>query len=261
METLIAVDNNYYTVDFLLNAVKHYKEFLSTANIPSLNDDIWKEIMLKSTSNTLKTLCLTHKVCYKIYINMNFWIDKFAHDSLPPLIVMKRYKVGKHKIHVPSSMRKLPEINKYVLAYNKMFSYHAVARKFANNMMIAKKKCKLSVSWFQVDIEYIDTSLWLPQIMIKYIMNDLDNRSILAFGYKEKKFYMQLNKDVEESEERLEKNKPLKMYISKQEFIYYFTLMLYYESDYEYFDIGDVLRVDDLLRGTKKIKSIFPKWI
>lgn len=135
--TFITLNNTVYTVDFLLNTVKHYNEHLNKTNTPTLNEDIWKEIMLRSASKTLKNLCLTHKICHVIYTTMQFWKDKFTHDSLPPLIVLKKYKVGKHRINVPS-MKKLPKINEYILSYNKMFSYRNIAIKFANNMIITK---------------------------------------------------------------------------------------------------------------------------
>lgn len=256
METFITVNNTEYTVEFLLNAVKHYNEHLNKLNTPPLNEDIWKEIMLRSTSNTLKNLCLAHKICHGIYTNMTFWKDKFAHDSLPPLIVMKKYKVGNHHINVISSMNKLPKINEYILSYNKMFSYRMIAIKFANNMQIAKKRI---LSYYQADIEYIGQALWLPRKMIKYVMDEKYNDCILGFGYKKKKFYMEMTKDVEEDELSDEENKPIKKHLTKKEFIDYFTLMLYYESDYKYFDIGE-LTMDDLLRSTKQAKKVFPHW-
>lgn len=95
--------------------------------------------------------------------------------------------------------------------------------------------------------------------MIKYVMNERYNECIFGFGYKKKKFYMRITKDVEDDEKSDEDNKPISKYLTRKEFVNYFTLMLYYESDYQYFDIGE-LTMDDLLRSTKQVKNIFLNW-
>lgn len=243
-----------YTNEFLRDAINNYKQ-LNTPQPPPLNDDIWMEIMFCSTANTLKNLCLTHKTCHKIYMDKTFWKNKFAHDASPPLIIMtelsSRMKTNPW-VYIPSSMKKLPNINEYVSHYKKMIQFRNIAMNVA--LRIKGKKLYLLAL-----VEAHETLLWLPSIIIDYF---IDNISLCAgelnlyFSFdNEHGFCISVN--------NAQLNNLLRVPVSQNEFIDYFTLLLYYESDYSKFRITDgeyKLNIQDLKRNTDKVKLLFCKF-
>lgn len=249
----IIFEGKEYSNDFLRNAIALYNKFILETNIPSLNKDCWREIMLRSKSNTIRNLCIVNKMCYDIYMSMEFWALLFKYNEIPPLLIYKNYKINGKSINVPTTMKRLPLINKYVLAFDKMYSYYMIAQKLVHHMTLTKK-----ITYLNPDIKNLSKSLWLPEKMIAHIYNIKDvvnDTDDLYLKLIKNKFYLKFDNGVKENR--------VKIHVNKYEFINYLTWMFYYESDYEYFDIDTdkgSLNIDDLFRGTKRIKKIFPTW-
>lgn len=89
---LIYIDDVGYTKEELRVMVNYYKKYVLPSNIPGLNDDTLGEIMIHTTPDTLKSLCLTNKQAYKICLGSEFWQYKFTYDQLPQLVVVRTHK-------------------------------------------------------------------------------------------------------------------------------------------------------------------------
>lgn len=160
METVV-FEGKEYTSDFLRNAIEHYNLLLVIKNIPLLHTDIWREIMLHCSANTLKNLCLTHKISYKLYNGKIFWKDKFDYDALPQLVIYRKYKVGSIYYKTHRKYRK-PNIAK---AYPKMLIFHDIAVQFINTRVLTGQ-----LTYFIVIVKNIDLLFWLPSNIIEYNM-------------------------------------------------------------------------------------------
>lgn len=238
---LLLFENDEYDCNFLRDAIKNYKNIQILQSIPPLNYDMWKEIMLKSSTITLKNLCLANKLCHQIYTDKIFWQDKFHHDSLPLLDI---------KIN----------INKYVVEYSKMLKYRVIAVNIANNMINAKKLTR-----FFVQVKNISKMLWLPSWMIKPITTNYGMKIGLYFGIdtKDNKFYIEINKYICPCDG----SKLFNQYIDYTEFTDIITLLFYYESDDKYFNLQDentdgkgTIEMKDFTEHTRMVKKYFPIW-
>ena len=97
----------------------------------------------------------------------------------------------------------------------------------------------------------IQLALWLPHQMIDYIKNDNQHEISLYFEVKDNYYYIELITQEEEEDEEDEDATNLKIKVSKQEFIKYLTLLLYYEGDSEDFMLSNA---DDINYTFHKLK-------
>ena len=263
IEELIYLEGKAYTKEELIKMVNYYHEHVILPSmIPELNNDIIKEIMFNANAQTLKSLCLTNKAANQYCNDNNFWKDKFQHDHLPNLVIIKKHQAKGHKLEIPSTMKRLPKnIKQWLNAYVLMFSSNQIAIKLVNNIISTN-----IFNYFQVNVD-IQLALWLPKVMIDYIVNDDQHEIDLYFEIKNNKFYLELITQMEEEDEN---TTALKIEVSRQEFINYLTMLLYYQGNDENFGLMEVedeendryLHMKDFkgTKGTKHIKSFFSNW-
>lgn len=231
---LIYLEGTGYTKEELIKMVNYYHQHVTIpSQIPELNNDMMKEIMLNASSNTIKNLCLTNKVTNQICNDKIFWHDKFEHDQLPHLVIIKKHQDAKgNSLQIPSNMKRLPtNVNKWLNAYDKMKRCNEMAIDFVDYILKNKKFTSFTA------IVFIHFSLWLPKNMIDFIVNDSQHEINLYFEVKNNKFNMELIKQIEEDE--IDEEYRVKMKLSQKEFIYYLTLLFYYEGDDEEFGIEE----------------------
>lgn len=252
----IYINNVAYTEEELIKMVNYYHEHVTNVSkIPKINNDIMKEILLRGTSNTIKNLCLTDTTYKKICSDNAFWHDKFEHDQLPQLVIIKTHKHKGHDLQIPRTMKYLPKtINKWMIAYDKMLKSHNIAVKLVDNILDTKEFTEFT------PVIDIHMALWLPKAMIDYVNNDDSHEINLYFEITDDKFYLELITSEEEDSED-ENASSLKLQLSKTEFINYLTLLLYYQGDDEDFmlsDGDDVSYFKDDLLNTGLMKKKFP---
>lgn len=212
-----------YTEDELIKMVNYYHRHVTNiVKIPQLNNDMMKEILLHSTSKIIKNLCLTNKVFKEFCNDKTFWYDKFDHDQLPQLVIIKKHEHMGHKLTIPKEMKQLPKnINQWIMAYDKMTQCHNIAIKLIDN--IIKEKIFTEFNAASSDVHM---SLWLPKSMIDYVMNDDRHEILLYFEITDNNFYLELITS-EETSDSDEDSSRLKLKVSKKDFIMYLTLLFY----------------------------------
>jgi hypothetical protein len=257
---LIYLEDVGYTTEDLIKMVNYYKENVTIPNLPTLNNNINK-ILLNADTNALKNLCLTNKLSYNICVDTQFWKDKFIHNDLPQLVIVSTYNDNV----IPKTMRQLPiNINGWIKAYDKMLNSHQLAVKFVDNILNTKRFILFSA------VEDLINLLWLSNDMIEPIVNNEIHEIQIFFETKIRNnkhtYYIQLivSREEEEEEERLEDK------CSKQEFINYLTLLIYYgNKDLGFNEVIEhegeedneaYLTIEDLKKETKNLKNVFPDW-
>lgn len=248
--------------------VNYYTEHVTNvAKIPSLNDDVIKEIMLNASMPTIKNLCLTNKAANQYCSSHRFWQEKFKHDHLPPLVVIKKHKDDKGiKLEIPSRMKRLPKtVKKWMEVYDKMLWCHQLASKLIDHIIATNIFNEFTAN---VDERRL---LWLPISMVDYIKND-DQHVINIYFNIGKIFSLQMIVQDEESEDDENQGTDQTIEMSRQEITAYLTWLFYYEghdpdfmltSDGEedaYDNLDKILGMNDFKKPDKHIKSYFPKW-
>lgn len=165
-------------------------------------------------------------------------------------------------------MKRLPKnIHSWIKTYNKMLLSHQLAVKFLSNILATKRFINFFVSTNH-------DMLWLPRNMINFIINNNDHEILLYFETKftnnQPNFYIQLIVTLNGEDDDL---KNLEIQCSKQEFINYLTLLIYYEDentvfieDIEYEEDDDVVTPNEFLsiralkNETLALKEFFPYW-
>lgn len=268
---LIYLEGNGYTKEELIKMVRYYhnhviessnehttfKESTKSPSIPELNNDVIKEIMLNATSNTIKNMCLTNKSAIQLCNNRQFWHDKFNHDSLPQLIVVKKHY--DKKLVIQSEMKKIPQNAKqWILSYDKMLKSYHLADKLVTNIINTKRFTNFMTT------ENAKNMLWLPKSMLNVLKNE-PRKIYLYFAFKKKKYYLSLSaRHIQEQYDSESENDDVgdKIYVSKKEFIHYLTLLMYYiNHNIDFIDTETAFfNLKDLKNSTKKIKIYFPDW-
>jgi hypothetical protein len=190
-------------------------------------------------------LALTNKVAHSFCNDAQFWQDKFTYYVLPQLVVIKECKKA---VSVPRKMLQLPNnINNWMKAYIKMLEAHQLAIKLVNNILDTKK-----FKNFLIGGQGARQMHWLPPNIIDTLIDKYHKWYSLGFKIEfinEPMYYIQIN--------------GLGHQCSKQEFINYITLLIYYSNKNLSFenDKEDMwLYISDLQTHTDYIKSIFPNW-
>ncbi len=237
-----------YTEDELVKMVNYYKDH--TIIPPKLNDDIYKEILLRSSPDAIKNLSLSNKNIYNICKNLNFWTDKFIYDNIPHLNIIHNHEYKGRILYVNTKMKKLPNnVNKWIIAYRKMLKYHALALKLEYNIINNKKYKRFT---WDIDVSYM---LWLPNnildiIIRHYKRNDID----IFFSFENDNYYILLISVKEKKNVIISKN-----IITQEEFIYYLTLLYYYHNpgDVNISDKNGIcfrsIKTEHLIRNTEDV--------
>jgi hypothetical protein len=143
-----------------------------------------------------------------------------------------------------------------------MLKSHQLAVKFVDNILNTKRFILFSA------VEDLINLLWLSNDMIEPIVNNEIHEIQIFFETKIRNnkhtYYIQLIVSREEEEERLEDK------CSKQEFINYLTLLIYYgNKDLGFNEVIEhegeedneaYLTIEDLKKETKNLKNVFPDW-
>ncbi len=254
-ENIIYLEGIAYTEEELIKMVKYHKENYTKPS-PHLNNDMYKEIMLNASPNTIKNLCLTNKTTNDICNSIEFWYDKFTFDNLPHPVLIKKHQG--HKLVIPPKMKKLPKTtDEWINAYKKMLESYRLAVKLENNIVDTNQFKDFTVNVRSQDM------LWLPQNMVDKI-KEVDSHEInIYFSIKDNNYFLELIIQQEEDEEL----DYIRIQLTRKEFINYLTLLFYYHIDEEDFLLNnepdeedeDVFMKNDLMNN-KKMKKYFPKW-
>ena len=187
-----------------INSTKStYNNLVKEVDISLLehNRDIYYNIMLNSDFKTMQLLCITNNTFNIIYNDKHFWNEKFNKD----------YKL----IQLQNNMNTKDE-------YKKTY----IANITANNLievMLLLEESSCHFADFYIS-EYIDiTNLyWLPKNILKYTHID----GLLEFRVCSNTFTISLKLFIDNQM----KIKEIE-YLSKTEFVDFFTILLYHYSD------------------------------
>lgn len=284
----IVIEGKDYTEDELIKMIQYYNQHIVIpSKVPPLIDDIWNEILLRCSTASIKNMCLTNQRLNRICQTVNFWKQKFERDVLPQLVIVKSSERKLREIpkgsskeefidkKIPPKMRELPKsINEWILSWVTMKQCYNIAIKLINN--IFETNTFKSFTMCSEDMGLLEKEmLWLPSIILNHVKKIRRENIQVSLNYKVMKGKYQLEIDVEhydedsvsqeESEEKSEeKNDNLELNLSKDDFVYYLCLLLYYHGDESLFYLtnGDDMNFSfkELNKGSPSIRFFFPNW-
>ncbi len=242
IDRLIYINGKVYTEEELLPMINYYiKHVILPTTIPELNKDVLKEILLKSTPNTIKNMCLVNKNLYLIGNSKQFWIEKFNQLPLPQVL--------------PLSIKDWVKINQKML-----FNYN-LANKLVKNIIKYKRFTR-----FGCLETHVVKMTWLPKKIVDAVKKY--NKSSLTtanFNIKNNQFEISLTFVYGEHDDIIAS-------MDKMEFIKYLTLLFYYHGKEKDFQLGEIFDDDTwedafvftynelTVKEYNYIKKLFPTW-
>ncbi len=213
-ENVIYVKGKGYTEEELFNMINYYTEHVTLpSKIPELNQDVMKEILIKSTPNTIKNMCLTNKNTNLICNSKQFWVEKFNQLPLP--------------LSLPLS------VNKWIKTYNKMLFNYNIANKLVDNIIKYKKFTRFAA--LETNIRKMT---WFPKKIVDAVKKYKELPMGEIFNIENNRFEIGLEFADGEQEDII-------VSMDKMEFIKYLTLLFYYHGEENDFELVENRKDDD----------------